>query len=256
MPPVRPPEVRVLKQQVATHRKNGAQHQQTDVVLKIALVGPCKSGKTRLSNQLAAVPILSSDLSSLPFPYQQTAGVRILSFPCSISASRLPPASGPAVDVAVSVELWDVSGSSEHESCWPAVCASLDGLILVFDPQQPQQLSDLKAFADVFLSKAALKQGQVQAWALTNSGAEGAAQQPAAAVPKQLKVQVKAEAAAAEAAGGAAAGDRTVIIPVISVSLAADEQPAQSPTRQQFDTWLGASVYALHPKAEFETEAK
>ena len=246
----------MLKQQVATHRKNGALYQQTDVQLKIALVGPCKSGKTRLSNQLAAVPILSSDLRSLPFPYQQTAGVRILSFPCSISAARLPPASGPAMDVAVSVELWDVSGSSEHESCWPAVCASLDGLILAFDPQQPQQLSDLKAFAEVFVSKAGLKQGQVQAWALTDNGAEGGAQQPAAAAPKQLKVQVKAEAAAADAAGGASAVERTVIIPVLSASLTAEEQPAQSPARQQFDTWLGASVYALHPKAEFDTETK
>ena len=96
---------------MATHRKGGNAHQQTDVTLKVAIVGPSKCGKSRLANQLSSLPLLSSPTLSALLPYQETAGVRILNFPINLSALPLNPTpTTPPIDLAVSVELWDVSG--------------------------------------------------------------------------------------------------------------------------------------------------
>ena len=156
---VRPPEVRVLKAQVATHRKGSAAYQPTDVQLKVAIVGPSTSGKTRLSNLLSSTPLLSSPALSSLLPYTPTAGVRILSFPANLSAVPLPPSASAPVDVSVGVELWDVSGSSEYENCWPAVCAGLDGVIVAFDQAKTQQLSDVGVWGGVVRARGRAQAG-------------------------------------------------------------------------------------------------
>lgn len=49
------PEVRVLKQQLSTHRRSQKDYVPTNITLKCAIVGPSKSGKSWIANQLAGV---------------------------------------------------------------------------------------------------------------------------------------------------------------------------------------------------------
>ena len=119
---VRPPEVRVLKQQVATHnRKSGQLHQQTDLTFKVAIVGPPRAGKTRLANQMANTAFLSADIPN--HSYSETAAVRIQSFAIDVLAaggrsSGGGGGGGQLLPLGVECELWDVSGSAQYEQLW------------------------------------------------------------------------------------------------------------------------------------------
>ena len=186
----------MLKQQVATHKKGANAYQQTDVTLKVAVIGPSRCGKTRLANQLSALPLLSTSLAAL-LPYRETAGVRILHFPANVSASPVPPSTSPPLDLSVSVELWDVSGSSDFEPCWLAVCDSLDGVVLAFDGANKQQLSDAKRVGRVVHQRGGAEGGAV-GWHSRWAGGRGR---------RQVKLTVKEggrgrEGAVANGAGG------------------------------------------------------
>ena len=91
---------------------------------KIILVGPCKSGKTFVSNFLAQSTTPSSG------EYCPTKGVRILEY----STTTNLPQTGKAVNC--DVELWDCSGDKECENCWPAMLNGAQGMVLVYSPDQ------------------------------------------------------------------------------------------------------------------------
>lgn len=118
--------------------------------LKVAFVGPCEAGKTRLANHLAHEP-------PRPAAYEPTRGVRILSFEREVDVGgrrlRLP------------VELWDVAGEAESERGWPAVAAALDAVVVVFDPTSKAQATVVKPTGKYFVERSGLREGQVAVFA-------------------------------------------------------------------------------------------
>lgn len=256
---VRPPEVRVLKQQVATHnRKSGQLHQQTDLTFKIALVGPSRSGKTRLANQMAATPFLSADIPN--HTYNETAAVRIQSFAVNVLAAggRSSGGAGGGLALCVECELWDVSGGSQYEQLWPAVCSDLNAVIVVYDPKNTSHQSELKVWLEWFTREGRLTTGQLMA--VAHGGSGGAAVKP-------LKVVVKEEAAG----GSGEVNERVVSVPVVNVPLGGgmveggngsggggEAEGGVRLVRLELEQWLGGSVFAFHPKAAetFETMSK
>jgi len=250
---VRPPEVRVLKQQVATHnRKSGQLHQQTDLTFKIAIVGPSRSGKTRLANQMAATPFLSADISG--HVYSETAAVRIQSFAVNVLAAAGGRTGQQPLPLCVECELWDVSGSSAYEQLWPAVCSDLNGVVIVYEPKNTAHQSELKAWLDWFTREAKLSTGQLLA--IAHGGSGGAQVKP-------LKVTVKEDA-------GGEVKERVVSVPVVNVPAgggmveggngggSGGEGEGVRVVRLELEQWLGGSVFAFHPKAAetFETMSK
>lgn len=110
--------------------------------LKIVVAGPKGSGKSLISNFLAAqgqgeVPLSSED-------YSPTSGVRILEFESRVG----------------NVEIWDASGDHSFESCWKAIMNEADGVILVFNPDAPAQDQQLADWYDFFVRKNNLRDEQ------------------------------------------------------------------------------------------------
>ena len=257
---VRPPEVRVLKQQVATHnRKSGQLHQQTDLTFKIAIVGPSRSGKTRLANQMANTAFLSADIAG--HGYSETAAVRIQSFGVNVLAAAGRSGGGGGgggqsgqqlLPLGVECELWDVSGSSQYEQLWPAVCTDLNGVIIVYDPKNTTHQSELKAWLEWFTHEAHLTTGQLLA--LAHGGGSGG-------VVKPMKVGVKDEV-------GGEVNERVVSVPVVNLPIgggmvdggnsSGEGEGGVRAVRLELEQWLGGSVFGFHPKAAetFETMSK
>lgn len=117
----------------------------TEAKAKIILVGPLKSGKTRLANHIATSHIAelesrsaardNAEAVSKPSldAYLPTAGVRILEFDREITHSTGKRGSARAAQL--SVELWDCSGDQQYQGCWPAILSGAMGVILVFNPE-------------------------------------------------------------------------------------------------------------------------
>lgn len=184
------PDVGVLRQQMSTLRgentggsqgsTGGASRRGGGHSLKLAMLGPCQAGKTKISSQIAHMPF--------PARYEPTAGVRILELTeeglVDVDGSPLP---------ALSIELWDCSGDQKFESCWPAICDQLDGCVVTFDPTNKGQANDVRLWCEWFCKRAELADGQVAIFAHGElSGSH-----------KPLSVR---------------AGERTVIVPIVNVS--------------------------------------
>jgi len=149
------------------------------VTLKVALVGPRKSGKTRIANQLAGIPVHDDD------DYKPTAGARILEFDMPIKAKR--------EEVVPKIELWDISGDQKYESCWTAVMHELDGAVVVFDPTSKNQANEVHLWCEWFCKHANLGSNQAIIFAYGNLSSDH----------KPLRVK---------------AGNRKVIVPINNVS--------------------------------------
>jgi len=96
---------------------------------KILVIGPCESGKSLLSNVLGEAAEAASEL------YRPTVGVRIIEAEVEIrSASQ-----------RVTVELWDVSGSTTEAAkrCWPAIKKDAVGVVLVYNPEKPNHEQEI-----------------------------------------------------------------------------------------------------------------
>ena len=105
--------------------------------VKILVLGPLKSGKSTITNILG-------DLQDGPSTvYRPTVGCRIVDF------ERDPP---PSVSQfgKVNVELWDVSGDFKFENCWAPIQKDANGIIFVYDPNNPESEDDLKKFIAMF----------------------------------------------------------------------------------------------------------
>lgn len=103
--------------------------------LKILVIGPEATGKTTLSNFLAR----SLDTLQPPTEYAPTVGVRIL------ECERSLPGRG-----INNVELWDVSGDSNYDSCWRAVMTDADGVVLVYNPEKEGNDELVEGWYDFF----------------------------------------------------------------------------------------------------------
>ncbi|KAE9421517.1 hypothetical protein Angca_004788, partial [Angiostrongylus cantonensis] len=115
---------------------------------KILVLGPCKAGKTAISNYLGE----QVDIESLG-EYRPTKGVRIVEFEShelDIRAQR----------IEVDVELWDCSGDTRYRDCWPAIREGIEGVILVANPDENKG-EDLKIWYQEFIAATNLDPGNV-----------------------------------------------------------------------------------------------
>ena len=120
------------------------------------MVGPCQSGKTMIAN------FVSDATESVGGTYRPTAGARILEFEMpSINVNnkvltrlKVEPLflnNNYHQNVKAEVELWDVSGSNQYESCWAAIQRDAHGVIFVFNPESAAQAKHLDSFHQAFV---------------------------------------------------------------------------------------------------------
>ncbi|CAI7995976.1 Intraflagellar transport protein 22 homolog [Geodia barretti] len=117
------------------------------VKAKILVVGPCESGKTCICNYLAEATESSGG------EYHPTQGVRILEL-------EVEGEEETGRTLLVEVELWDCSGSKQFERCWPAMVKDTHGVVLVHNPDQPQQEKELERWYSYFVKQQGLQDDQ------------------------------------------------------------------------------------------------
>ncbi|XP_028513044.1 intraflagellar transport protein 22 homolog isoform X3 [Exaiptasia diaphana] len=115
---------------------------------KILIIGPCESGKTVLAN------FLSDATETSGGEYHPTQGVRILEFECNnieVSLSRT---------ANCEVELWDCSGDHRFSTCWPALQNDTNGVVMVYNPDQPNHDKELETWYTQFVQEQWLRDSQ------------------------------------------------------------------------------------------------
>ena len=158
---------------------------------KVLVMGPKKSGKTRVANFLSGHEE-QPDFSSA---YKPTKGTRILEFEESVQ-------SGKGRGVQLNVELWDCSGDEQYNNCCmrhtraclvlsthdeatllafsraspllmppslpplfcppgPAILRDVSGVVLVYDPSTKEQEKDIETWYKSFVARLGLKDEQV-----------------------------------------------------------------------------------------------
>jgi len=126
---------------------------------KVLVVGPEQSGKSTIVNLLGGV----NDFSSLSDkPYFPTQGLRIVEFEASLSNSQARNWGGRQ---SVDVELWDASGATKFESCWPAIQRDADGVLIVYNPENPNHSAEVETWFEFFVDKTQLSKEQVLVFA-------------------------------------------------------------------------------------------
>lgn len=186
--------------------------------LKVALIGPRMSGKTRIANETAGIKIGENQT-------EPTEGVRILPITKVINAKS---PDGGERQVKANIEIWDCSGDSKYENCWPAIMKDLNGIVVIFDPTSKTQANDVRIWCERFCLCANLKEGQAIIFAHGNLTAQH----------KPLVVK---------------AGKRTVSMPIVNVNLlnpdgeeADDDQDITTSAESEFFTFM-ETCYGLHP---------
>ncbi|XP_033126788.1 intraflagellar transport protein 22 homolog [Anneissia japonica] len=106
-----------------------------------------QSGKTVLSNFVAEATDLAGS------EYRPTQGVRILEFE---SASLESDGQSSTLDV----ELWDCSGDTKFDECWPSIMTNVNGVLLVYNHDQPNHATDLEMWFTTFVAQQGLKESQ------------------------------------------------------------------------------------------------
>mmetsp|Transcript_10901 Transcript_10901/g.17858 ORF Transcript_10901/g.17858 Transcript_10901/m.17858 type:complete len:184 (-) Transcript_10901:10-561(-) len=126
---------------------------------KIIVIGPEQSGKSTIANMLANVDSApQNDQESLrDLPYRPTAGVRVVEFEVKLSNQQARNWGG---EKRIEVELWDCSGNTKYEACWAAIQKNVDGVLLVYNPENPGQSGEVETWYEWFVQKAKLKSDQ------------------------------------------------------------------------------------------------
>ena len=109
--------------------------------LRFLLLGPAKSGKTRIANYLA-------DFEKNPNleTYNPTMALRVLEFDAHTQNKNHR-------NLTLPLQVFDTSGNRKYENCWPAMLKSADpsGAILVYDPCDRSQEKDIELWYKSFL---------------------------------------------------------------------------------------------------------
>lgn len=144
---------------------------------KILVVGPKQSGKSCISNALAGVTMAPPEARGADsdseeaegkggepaeqglrdLPYRPTAAVRVVELEVKLSGAQARNWKG---ERTVEVELWDCSGDTKYESCWPALQKQVDGVVIVYNPENATHSSQVETWFDWFVSKGGLSQDQ------------------------------------------------------------------------------------------------
>lgn len=101
--------------------------------VKIVLLGPSKCGKSTLANFLCGTRDVAASR------YYETNPLRILETELELEAAKIGDkrvvfSGGDSRKKTVTVQVWDLSGSSKHQAGWPAVARNADGIIFAFNP--------------------------------------------------------------------------------------------------------------------------
>lgn len=117
--------------------------------VKILIIGPSKSGKTTLANFLCGTRETPTSR------YMETTPLRIVETDLELEASKIGDrrvvfAGGDSRRKHVTVQVWDLSGSSKHQSGWPAVARGADGIIFVFNPAERNSEKELSLWHKKF----------------------------------------------------------------------------------------------------------
>lgn len=146
---------------------------------KIIVVGPTKAGKTCLADFLAG-------LRATPAAdYHPTQGCRIVEFDRDKLTITDAKRKTTSTNTKVSVELWDVSGDAKFSSGWPAIKQDVDGVLLVFSPDEKGHDRELENFFKSFVTDLNLKP-ETQCMIFAHRSA--AAQQKGAANAQKIKI--------------------------------------------------------------------
>jgi len=182
------------------------------ITLKIAIVGPKQSGKTFISNHLAGNGLDGGDDK-----YDPTAALRVLEFEKEIVARSKD--GKQSMETKVLVELWDCSGDSKYEACWPAICKELTGVCIVFNPTSKTQASDSIAWTEWFVKNAELDSPQCILFAHSNLTTQ---------IPN---VAIKS-------------GKKSISIPVVNVNTGGSDKskPATSPVASAAGMGMGVGM--------------
>ncbi|GMI10957.1 hypothetical protein TrVE_jg5885 [Triparma verrucosa] len=116
-------------------------------MVKVLVCGPTNAGKTSIASFLADSQ--SAGIGAKDKLYDPTIGCRILEFEASNGAN---------------VELWDVSGDQQYESCWPAIMqgtgtgdeSPVDGVVLVYNPEIATHDTEVGLWYDQFVKNAGI----------------------------------------------------------------------------------------------------
>ena len=106
---------------------------------KVLVVGPVKGGKSAVANNLYDYYTNTDGVPRTAGDYRPTAGVRILEFEC------------PTQSAEMNVELWDCSGDTRYEACWPAMLKGAMGVVIVYNPESAGQCSELESWYEWFV---------------------------------------------------------------------------------------------------------
>lgn len=115
--------------------------------IKIIIVGPMQSGKTAISNYIA------ERTEGITQNYRPTVGTRILEFERDAPHNPKKPGQGKAL-----VQLWDVSGNSKYDRCWPAIIKEANGIMFCYNAENPKHDQEMEGWLNYFKKKSQLPQ--------------------------------------------------------------------------------------------------
>eukprot|EP00108_Taenia_solium_P008831 TsM_000291100 transcript=TsM_000291100 gene=TsM_000291100 len=81
--------------------------------------------------------------------YRPTKGVRILEYDLM--------AKHDAEMTKVELQLWDTSGSKRYQNCWPVIFKGAHGVVLVYNPDQPNHANELDEWYETAISQSLVK---------------------------------------------------------------------------------------------------
>lgn len=120
-----------------------------DERVKILILGPSQVGKSNVANYL------SGTKEHATANYKETCPLRVFEVfieGLSIGGQRRGGRGTRAV-----AEVWDVSGNTRFQACWPAIAKDAHGAIFVFNPAIANQEKELELWYKSFAVPAQIK---------------------------------------------------------------------------------------------------
>ena len=68
------------------------------------------------------------------------------------------------------MELWDCSGDTKFENCWPAIQRGSVGVFIVYNPESPAQVIEMENWYEWFAKNSGLRDEQVVVCAFRGAG--------------------------------------------------------------------------------------
>lgn len=113
----------------------------SDEKMKILVIGPSKTGKTCVAN------FITGTRDTPTVDYKETSPLRILETTVEgVKSGKSKVGRG----IRVTVEVWDVGGSSKFQGCWAACYKNADGIIFVMNPEVRNQEKELEMWHKAF----------------------------------------------------------------------------------------------------------